>query len=296
MNDPTETVKTEEILTVDPPEGSQFEKSRLRALSENVQQKEEAAGQNARFRRVSRALSSQMEKTGGSGSCSPEIKTLAITMFLFGTITAAQTVAALMANSLSLLGDCASMFVDTLSYAGNIMGECLEADERRKIRNQLIASGLSLAVLIGITLWVTSEALERILHPSDDEDDVNAYIVFGFALAGLLFDLASFAAFYFNQNEDRNESAELNMNSAFLHVFSDSLRSTTTLAESILIWFFDFNGSKTDAWASLVVSGLILIGAGSAMVTFVKESYDYLYTSRKTPKEGNLQAYQKLDG
>merc|ERR1719330_1797732 len=110
------------------------------------------------------------------------------------------------------------------------MGECIETDEHKKIRNQLVASGLSLCVLLAITIWVSVEALTRLINPNDGEDeDVNEYIVFGFALGGLLFDLSSFAAFYFFGITDTevSDASDLNMKTAMLHVFSDTLRSTT---------------------------------------------------------------------
>jgi len=300
INDPmstTSTIQTEEELKVGPSTPSNFAKGN---------QKASVLGSD-RFRRMSRAVSMSIELSTKHHKqdepvdqccgmkCSPEIKTLVITMTLFGTITAAQTAAAFMANSLALLGDCASMFVDTLSYAANIMGECIETEEHRKIRNQLVASGLSLCVLLAITIWVSVEALTRLINPADDDDDdVNAYIVFGFALGGLLFDLASFCAFYMNHREDRNETEELNMNSALLHVFSDSLRSTTTLLESLLIWIWNFNGADTDAWASLIVSGLILIGASGAIISWIREVTEYMYM----PKVGKQSLLNKglLDG
>eukprot|EP00494_Astrolonche_serrata_P027885 UN28150 len=118
------------------------------------------------------------KKTCCRGKCTNEVKILVITMILFGTITAAQTFAALAANSLALLGDCASMLIDTLSYAGNIAGECSDIkDERKKMRNQLIASGASLTVLIAITGWIIQQSITS-LYDSEDDDDVNAWIVF----------------------------------------------------------------------------------------------------------------------
>ena len=50
------------------------------------------------------------------------------------------------------------------------------------------------------------------------------------------------------------EPDDLNMLSAFLHVFADSLRSFTTLIEALLIGVWDFDGRETDAGASLFVS------------------------------------------
>eukprot|EP00494_Astrolonche_serrata_P028333 UN28599 len=60
------------------------------------------------------------------------MRTLLLVFILFASITAAQFVAALIANSLSLLGDCASMLVDTLSYFANIFAECGENSRKKK--------------------------------------------------------------------------------------------------------------------------------------------------------------------
>jgi len=199
--------------------------------------------------------------------CTSQMRTLTLTMTLFATITLAQFVAALCANSLALLGDCASMLVDTLTYAGNIAAETCQTDQRRRIRNQLIASGFSLSVLILITMFITIRAITRLIDFDENDEDVNAYIIFGFAIGGLCFDLSSFLAFYF-WNKD---IVSLNMKSALLHVFSDTLRSLTTLVESIVIWKYEQAGGKIDAWASIIVSGLIFFGAFGAILEWVAQ-------------------------
>lgn len=203
--------------------------------------------------------------------CNPQMRTLTLTMTLFASITFAQCIASLVANSLALLGDCASMLVDTLTYAGNIAAETCQTDQRRRIRNQLFASGFSLFVLILITMFITVRAITRLLDYNENDEEVNAFIVFGFAIGGLCFDLSSFLAFYF-WNKD---TISLNMKSALLHVFSDTLRSLTTLVESIVIWHFDQAGGKIDAWASIIVSGLIFFGAFGAIIEWIGQFMKY---------------------
>lgn len=203
--------------------------------------------------------------------CNPQMRTLTLTMTLFASITFAQGIASLVANSLALLGDCASMLVDTLTYAGNIAAETCQTDQRRRIRNQLFASGFSLFVLILITMFITVRAITRLIDYNENDEHVNALIVFVFAIAGLCFDLSSFLAFYF-WNKD---AVSLNMKSALLHVFSDTLRSITTLVESIVIWQFEQEGGKIDAWASIIVSGLIFFGAFGAIVEWIAQFMKY---------------------
>ena len=88
--------------------------------------------------------------------------------------------------------------------------------------------------------------------------EVNGSIVFIFAVMGLLFDFISMLSFYY---WSRGSASEVNMCSALLHVGADTVRSTTTLAESILIVQFQWDGRSTDAWASIIVSGLITLAS-----------------------------------
>jgi Co/Zn/Cd efflux system component len=106
-------------------------------------------------------------------------------------------------------------------------------------------------------------------------EGVNPYIVFAFALFGLLFDLGSLMAFKkwgssFSVLVGGEDSEALNMSSALMHVLSDCLRSTTTLIESILIFFNPSTPSYIfDGWATLIVTASILLGALNAVYKWV---------------------------
>jgi len=207
---------------------------------------------------------------------------IVVTMTLFATITGAQFFAAFAAHSLALLGDCASMAVDTLSYGANLWAECVTS--KNKQRNQLIASFVSILVLLSITGYVIYDSINVLKENSgddDDDDDVNPYIVFAFALAGLLFDLAGIAALWLGKAEHGDQAADLNLTSAAMHVFADCMRSATTLVESILIWFFKFNGARTDAIAALAVSALIILPCFGMIKVWIEEAIEY----RNSPPE-----------
>eukprot|EP01045_Picozoa_sp_COSAG04_P006675 COSAG04_NODE_333_length_16525_cov_32.050527_3_plen_246_part_00 len=193
---------------------------------------------------------------------------------------------------------------------------------------QLLASAASLLVLGGVTVAVVVDAEERLrtealwqaaqqagLLPRDGDGDgagegveeVDPYIVFAFAVAGLVLDCTTFAAFHVwgrspqrsvgspsrssgsgagkagrddLPDEDEEEggslgsanSSQLNMCSAFLHVLADCLRSATTLCEAILIGVYGFDSERTDAIASLVVSATILVGCAVAAVLWVRSA------------------------
>ena len=106
---------------------------------------------------------------------------------------------------------------------------------------------------------------------------VNPFIVFIFALFGLLFDLGSLWAFRrwgqkFSTLVGGEDSEALNMSSALLHVLSDCLRSTTTLIESILIYFNPCTPSYIfDGWATLIVTISILAGGLSGLYKWARQ-------------------------
>jgi len=182
---------------------------------------------------------------------------IVVTMILFATITSAQFGAAIVANSLALMGDCGSMLVDTFSYGANLWAECRES--KNKERNQLVATFVSIIVLLAITGYVIYDSITILTSEGTDDDDVNAYIVFGFALGGLLFDMIGLLALGEGKKEQSTGAGDLNLHSAGMHVLADLMRSTTTLVESILIWIGQVDSATTDATAALIVSALILI-------------------------------------
>mmetsp|Transcript_8502 Transcript_8502/g.16730 ORF Transcript_8502/g.16730 Transcript_8502/m.16730 type:complete len:271 (-) Transcript_8502:247-1059(-) len=193
-----------------------------------------------------------------------KIRTLMIALVLFLTISIAQLIGALIANSLALLSDTSSMFLDSATYAVNIYAESQDKKDVKKTqRRMLIASGVSFFALLGITVYFLCDALTIILSDDEEDDDVNAYIVLAFAVVGLVFDLASLSPYCVDgveQGDASDHTGKMNMCSALSHVLSDTMRSITTLVESIILLNTDINGARADAYASLVVSSLIILG------------------------------------
>jgi len=128
------------------------------------------------------------------------------------------------------------------------------------------------AVLLVAHLEVLLEALDTISNPIDPADDADgmkdAYIVFAFAIFGILFDVISI--FFFARNAKlRGDRLGINMLAAFAHVGADLARSITTFVESILILLFGFKFTITDAWACCIVSATILIGCFGCTVEWI---------------------------
>jgi Co/Zn/Cd efflux system component len=232
------------------------------------------------------------------------------------------------------------MLVDALSYIANLFAECTP-NPRTKKKMELMMSMVSLVLLIYFTTDFLLEAVDNInctpitcecdadnanCHWSDnsdnadgacstetegdekEEDEVNAYIVLGFALGGLLFEFISLWAYkhysteapkeasahpghpHHHHLEDHplqhrhkstegpndHEGTNVNMLSALMHVFSDLLRSTTTFVESIVLFQYpDVNSAVVDGWAALIVCSLIALGAIWSLGLWVGEVCAY---------------------
>ena len=104
-----------------------------------------------------RAWSRCRDLCAGRLEISPNAKVLIVAIVAFASITVAQTVAAVFANSLALLGDCASMGVDTLTYCGNLYAEVVPQGSPRDTKKaQLLASAASLLVLSSVQVHTRS--------------------------------------------------------------------------------------------------------------------------------------------
>ena len=80
--------------------------------------------------------------------CTNHAKVLTVALVLFLSITCAQFGLALLARSNTLLVDCASMLVDSATYAGNLWAVCRETDDPEDAaRGALVTSGLSLSLI-----------------------------------------------------------------------------------------------------------------------------------------------------
>lgn len=227
-------------------------------------------------------------------------KSLITSAVLFFTITGFQYVASLpaFANSLALRADCLSMFVDGLSYLGNLAAEC-NPNPRTKKQVELTVAGLSLTLLLGFTLVFFFDAAGEILEPKKEASEVDARIVLAFALLGLLFDTVSITAFFFwaetplltteqtsdEETEEHDTAKDLNVLSALLHIGSDLLRSLTTFVEAIIILSWPkFGSEKVDGWSALIVCFIIAVTAIGALFKWVKELQAHIDTDEAKQK------------
>jgi len=189
---------------------------------------------------------------------SGKMQALALTTLLFSVITSAQTLGAVFAHSEALLADCSAMWVDCMTYVLNLIAEMCECYGIHRWMILTIPL-ISLSCLLYVTSSVAAEAIKTLSAGDNDDEDVNPYIVLGFAVWCVSFD--SISLYTMAKMHFRKERPQINMLAAAAHTSADLARSLTTSIESILIMFFGFDSVSTDAWSCLVVSSIIFAGS-----------------------------------
>eukprot|EP00449_Zooxanthella_nutricula_P042804 CAMPEP_0198592600 /NCGR_PEP_ID=MMETSP1462-20131121/138347_1 /TAXON_ID=1333877 /ORGANISM="Brandtodinium nutriculum, Strain RCC3387" /LENGTH=225 /DNA_ID=CAMNT_0044324181 /DNA_START=44 /DNA_END=721 /DNA_ORIENTATION=- len=203
------------------------------------------------------------------------MKVLALTVGLSSTITSVQTFGALTSHSEALLADTVAMWVDCLTYVLNFIAEAFRGRWFHK-HLKLLIPAVSLTTLIYATCSVLSDAIHKISAPRvGGDDDVNPYIVLGFACWCFVFDGAALCAFATNYR-DSGKAFQLNMAVASAHVIADLVRSLTEMVDAALILGFGFDDTLTDAWAGVVVSAMILLGVTIPLYKWCQELGAYL--------------------
>lgn len=178
-------------------------------------------------------------------------------LVLIGGFMVIEAAGGLYAGSLALLADAGHMLTDTaalgLSWLAFRAGR-LPADERKSYghhRFQVLAAFLNGVTLIAITVWITVEAIGRIMTPIP----VLGGPMFAVALAGLAANAAALGLLY------GGDRADINMRSAVLHVIGDLIGFVATIAAALVIMFTGW--MPIDPLLSLLVAGLIARGAWS---------------------------------
>ncbi|WP_445386388.1 cation diffusion facilitator family transporter [Robiginitalea sp. IMCC44478] len=161
-------------------------------------------------------------------------KNLLISIILNIVITAAQLVGGILSGSLALLSDALHNFSDVISliisYIANILSR-KEASTNKTFgykRAEIIAAFVNSATLIVVAILLIKEAIERLISP----EQVGSEIVIGLSLLGILAN--GFSVLLLKKDANRN----MNMKSAYLHLFTDMMASVAVLVGGILMFFY----------------------------------------------------------
>jgi len=163
-----------------------------------------------------------------------------------------EVVGGLWSGSLALLADAGHMLTDAAALALAVWAQAQAArpaDARRSYgyhRAQVLAAFVNGLALLLIAVWITIEAVQRLLAPPTIQGD----LMLGVAVAGLLVNVAAFFVLQGGHEHD------LNVRAAFLHVLGDMLGSAAAIVAALVILFSGW--TPVDPLLSVLVALLIL--------------------------------------
>lgn len=204
-------------------------------------------------------------------------KNLSISIFLNIGITVAQIVGGFISGSLSLLSDALHNFSDVISLILSWVAHKLAKKKPNASstfgykRAELLAAFINAATLIIVAIFLIYEAIVRFSAPVIISSDLVIWLsVLGIAFNG-------FSALIIKKDADHN----LNMRSAYLHLFTDMMASAAVLAGGFLMKYFQW------FWVDSVITLAIAI-------YLIFMSFELLKSSTKmlllfTPKDLNIE-------
>ena len=191
-------------------------------------------------------------------------RNLFITIFLNILITIAQVIGGIISGSLSLLSDALHNFSDVLSLIISYIATVLskkEASVNKTFgykRAEIIAAFVNSSTLIIVAVILVKEAIERFANPVEIESN----LVIWLALLGIAAN--GFSVLLIKKDAKVN----MNMKSAYLHLFTDMMASVAVLIGGLLMKFYELY------WVDPVLTIIIAL-------YLIYMGYDLLKTSTR---------------
>lgn len=214
-------------------------------------------------------------------------RNLLISIFLNIIITAAQVVGGLISGSLSLLSDALHNASDVISLVISYFAAKLSqknASLNRTFgykRAEIMAAFVNAATLIVIAVFLIVEAIERFQNPQEIESS----LVIWLSLLGILAN--GFSVLLLKKDAESN----MNMKSAYLHLFTDMLASIAVLIGGLLMKFYEI------FWIDSVLTLAIAIYLIFVGFDLLKNSYKVLmlFTPGNIKIQEIVEEIQKID-
>jgi cobalt-zinc-cadmium efflux system protein len=194
------------------------------------------------------------------------IQKLRLVLVLIASFFVIQIIGGLMAGSLALIADSGHMLADVAGLFLSLLAITFTrrpATPQRTYgfyRMEILATLANSVVLISISIYIMYEAYQRIFHPVQVQGPTMLII----AAIGLVVNLVSMRLLSSSQMNYREGPEEsLNMQSAFLEVYSDTLGSAGVIGVALIIIFTDFY--LADPIASIAIAVFILPRTWSLM-------------------------------
>jgi len=166
-----------------------------------------------------------------------------------------EVVGGIISGSLALLADAGHMLTDSAAlllafYAMTLSAK--PADSQRTFgygRLQVLAAYTNGIFLIGLTIWIVWESIQRFYEPNPIQSTTMLFV----AILGLIVNIVVFKVLH------SASGSNINVRSALLHVIGDLLGSVGAIVAALIIWQWGL--LWVDPLLSIVVSMLILRSA-----------------------------------
>ena len=191
------------------------------------------------------------------------LKRLRLALILTAAYMIAEAVGGWFANSLALLADAGHMLTDVAAMSLTLAAfwfASRPATSRKTYgyyRLEILAAFVNGVVLVLLSFWIIFEAAARWQEPAD----VKGLELTVIAAGGLAVNI--FAAYLLHSGHRH----DLNLRGAYLHVLGDMLGSVVAIAAGALILAFGW--TWTDALGSVLISVIIIVGAGRLILESV---------------------------
>ena len=204
-------------------------------------------------------------------------KKLLLSILLNIIITISQVIGGLLSGSLSLLSDALHNFSDVLSLIVSYIADRYSKKEASLDktfgykRAEIIAAFVNAASLLIVAAYLIYEAILRFLDPQEIESD----LVIWLALLGIVAN--GFSVLLLRKDSKEN----MNMRSAYLHLFTDMSASVAVLIGGLLMMYFGW------FWVDSVLTVLIAVYLLFMGYSLLKSSFSVLMLF--TPEAINLE-------
>lgn len=219
-------------------------------------------------------------------------KNLLFSIILNIVITIAQVIGGILSGSLALISDALHNFSDVLSLVFSYFAHKLSKKEASMNqtfgykRAELIAAFVNAMTLIIVALILIYGAIERFFKPTE----IASNLVIWLSLLGII--VNGLSALSLKKDADKN----INMKSAYLHLFTDMMASVAVLIGGLLMkyfgWFWVDSVMTLIIAIYLVIVGLDLFKKSTKMLMlFTPEHIDIKEIIReihKIPKVNHL--------
>lgn len=202
-------------------------------------------------------------------------KNLVLSILLNVVITLAQFIGGLISGSLALLSDALHNFSDVLSLIISYIAHKLSRKKASVThtfgykRAELVAAYVNAFTLVFIAFFLIYEAITRIFKP----EIITAEIVIWLAILGIFVNGISVLLL------KKDAAHNINIKSAYIHLFSDMLGSVAVLISGLVVYFYEIYWVDSLMTIGIgiyliIVGGDLLLKSTKMLMLFTPEHID----------------------